>query len=212
MEQVVDARELACPQPVILVRRAMRSPGGGTIVAVVDNDSARQNVTRMAEREGYAVAVEVRVDGIWLTLTPVIGARVPSGGEGAADVAPAARPGGAAPAEPGPLVLLVASDQVGRGDAAELGQILMRGFIHALGEAQPLPEVALFLNSGVRLVVDGSAALADLQALECRGMRIAACGTCLDYYGIKDRLAVGEITNMYTIAETLLGAGRIVNL
>jgi len=60
--------------------------------------------------------------------------------------------------------------------------------------------------------VEGSPLLEDLCALDERGTEILACGTCLGYYELKDQLAVGEISNMYTIAETMLGAGKVVKL
>jgi hypothetical protein len=75
-----------------------------------------------------------------------------------------------------------------------------------------MPETIIFVNSGVKLVVEGSAVLEDLHALADRGIEILACGTCLGYYQLTDQIAVGEISNMYTIAETMLGAGRVVNL
>jgi len=211
VEKVVDARGQACPQRVILARRAMKEPGSDTIVVLVDNDTARQNVTRMAEREGYLVTAEPSGEDVRLTLTPspagsqALDAREKAASAPIPPTGEAARPAGL-------LVLLIASEGVGQGDSAELGGILMRSFLHTLVEAQPLPDVALFLNSGVRLVADGSPAVEDLRALEQRGMRIAACGTCLEYYGLKDRLVVGEVTNMYSVSETLLGAARIVRI
>ena len=75
-----------------------------------------------------------------------------------------------------------------------------------------LPERIFFLNSGVKLAVEGSPVLDDLRALSERGVTILACGTCLEFYGLKEKLAVGEITNMYAIAEALMGAGKAVRL
>ena len=100
---------------------------------------------------------------------------------------------------------------MGRGEP-ELGQILVRGFFHTLGEIEPLPGTIIFFNGGVRLVVEGSPVLEDLLSLRDKGIEILACGTCLDYFGLKERIAVGEVSNMYTIAETLLRAGRVVSL
>ena len=112
----------------------------------------------------------------------------------------------------GPLVLVVSSEYMGRGEHAELGHVLVRGFFHTLGEVEPVPDAIIFFNSGVKLVVEGSSVLEDLRALADRGIEILACGTCLGYYELTDKIAVGEISNMYTIAETMLGAGRVVKL
>ena len=198
MGTTVDARGLACPQPVILTRKALLA--GDEVTAIVDNDTAQQNVTRMAERAGHRVKAEARADGIYLHIS--------GGAQPAAEAAPQAA---AQPAPtPGPLVVLVASEFVGRGEHAELGQILMRGFFHTLGEVKPTPDVVIFLNSGVKLVAEGSPVLEDLRALADCGVQLLACGTCLGYYQLKDKVAVGEVSNMYTIAETLLGAGKVV--
>jgi selenium metabolism protein YedF len=93
-----------------------------------------------------------------------------------------------------------------------LGHILMRGFFHTLGEVNPVPDTIIFFNSGVKLVVEGSPVVEDLQTLADEAVRILACGTCLGTYELEDEVAVGEISNMYTIAETMLRAGRLVNL
>jgi selenium metabolism protein YedF len=197
MSKTVDARGLACPQPVILTRAALQE--SDAVLTIVDNETARQNVTRMAEKAGCVVQTEQRADGIYLSISKAAAAP---------EAIPAARV--SAPAS-GLLVLTIPSETMGRGDD-ELGQILIRGFFHALGQTAPQPDAIIFFNSGVKLVVEGSPVLEDLQALCGRGIEILACGTCLGHYGLKDRVAVGEISNMYTIAETLLRAGKAVNL
>ncbi len=110
------------------------------------------------------------------------------------------------------LVLVVPGEVMGRGESEELGQILIRNFFHTLGEIRPLPGTIIFFNSGVKLVVEGSPVLEDLRALSATGVNILACGTCLGYYNLKDKIALGEVSNMYTIAERMMGAGRVVNL
>jgi selenium metabolism protein YedF len=206
--KLVDARGLACPQPVLQTRKALRESGAlqeeSALTVVVDNDTAQKNVTRMAEKTGYTVRSEQRDDGIYLRISGQ-GPSLPQTGTQEMLV------GKAVPAE-GPLVLFVASQYMGQGEHAELGTILARAFFHTLGEVEPLPETIIFINSGVKLVVEGSPVTEDLDALCSQGIEVLACGTCLDYYGLKDKLAVGEISNMYTIAETLLGAGKVVKL
>lgn len=195
MSTIVDVRGLACPQPVIRTRAALQA--SDAVTTIVDNATAQQNVTRMAEKVGYIVTAETRGDGIYLDIRRQ-GAEVQ-----------AASPTAAASA--GPLVLTIPSEFMGRGDEM-LGEILIRAFFHTLGEVRPLPDTIIFLNSGVKLVVAGSPVLDDLRALRDQGIVILACGTCLGHYGLKDQVAVGEISNMYAIAETLLGAGKVVSL
>jgi len=197
MTKTVDARGLACPQPVILTRAALQE--SDAVLSIVDSETARQNVTRMAEKAGCTVEAEIRSDGIYLNLRKA--AAEPETIPAAAFSAPLS----------GPLVLTIPSDAMGRGDD-ELGHILIRGFFHALGETDPRPDTIIFFNSGVKLVVEGSPVLEDLQAFCGQGGEILACGTCLGHYGLKDKVAVGEVSNMYSIAETLLRAGKVVSL
>lgn len=198
MTTTVDARGLACPQPVIQTRKAMQQ--ADRIVTLVDNENALTNVSRMAEKAGWQVDVAREGDGFQIGL---------SRGTPAPQPEPLAV--GRAEAIGGPLVLVVSSDRMGRGEA-ELGEILIRSFFHTLGEVEPLPQVLIFFNSGVRLACEGSPVLDDLCALEAGGTEILACGTCLNYLELADKLAVGQVSNMYDIAGTMLGAGKVVSL
>lgn len=196
MSHIVDARGLACPQPVILTRKALQE--SDDVEVIVDNETSRQNVSRMAEKRGCTVQSETRPDGIYLHIT-----------KGAQLQAPAKMAAGT-PAQ-GPLVLAISQDRMGHGDL-ELGSILMRSFFHTLNEIHPLPQTVIFFNRGVYLVVEGSPILEDLRALQEQGVHILACGTCLGHFGLKEKVAVGEVSNMYSIAETLLRASKVVNL
>ena len=197
MTRTIDARGLACPQPVILTRNALQE--SDAVITIVDNETALHNVTRMVEKFGATIWTKEREDGIYLhiaqddTLLEAVIPQVTGASAG------------------GPLVVTIPSEIMGRGDA-ELGHILIRGFFHTLGEVEPLPDTLIFFNSGVKLVAEGSAVLEDLQELCDRGVEILACGTCLGYYELKEKVAVGEVSNMYTIAETMLRAGKVVSL
>ncbi len=196
MAKIVDVRGLPCPQPVIETRKAMAV--SGEVVTLVDSETAQRNVTRMAEKAGATVVVEEQEGGVRLHIT---------------STAPTEEHMEEPTVQAGePLVLLVPSEFMGRGEHDELGHILMRGFFHALGEVHPVPDTIIFLNSGVKLVVEGSPLVEDLQALVQGGVQILACGTCLGHYELEDVLAVGEISNMYTIAETILRAGKKISL
>lgn len=86
----------------------------------------------------------------------------------------------------------------------------MKSFIFALTQLEELPKTILFYNGGATLTTEGSQSLEDLKTLEAQGVEILTCGTCLDYYGIKDKLAVGTVSNMYTIVEKLNNADKII--
>ena len=118
------------------------------------------------------------------------------------------KPGIPSPTAKG-TVLVLASDAMGNGDD-ELGRLLMKGFFYATVEQVQLPETILFYNSGVFLTTEGSAVLNDLKELERRGVRLLSCGTCLNHYGLFDKLKVGEVTNMYELASLMFQAGKII--
>ena len=111
----------------------------------------------------------------------------------------------------GPVVVAVGSAEMGNGDP-RLGRILMKSFLYSLTQLDELPQTVLFFNGGVRMTTEGSESLEDLKALESQGVEILSCGTCLDFYGLKDKLLVGGITNMYVIAQTMAGAGNVVKI
>jgi selenium metabolism protein YedF len=198
MTTAVDARGLACPQPVIRTRKAMQA--ADHVVTLVDNETSLTNVSRMAEKAGWTVDVVPQEDEYRIELTK----------KGtAAQAEPLAV--GRAEVSSGPLVVVVPSDVMGR-DAQELGNILIRSFFHTLGEVEPLPQTILFFNTGVNLACEGSQVLDDLRTLEAEGVEMLVCGTCLGYFELTEKLAVGQVSNMYDIAETMLGGGSVVNL
>jgi selenium metabolism protein YedF len=200
MNKVVDARGLSCPQPVILTRKAMAdSP---ELVALVDSETSRDNVRRMAEKAGRQVTVEDHGGEFHLHISSTQGPVMEEG---------ASQEEKPAPAPAGSLVLVVPDSKMGRGDK-ELGEILVRGFFHTLGELESRPDTILFFNAGVWLTGDDSPVLEDLRALEAEGVSMLVCGTCLNHFDIKDRLAVGLVSNMYDIAEAMLGAGKVLRL
>jgi selenium metabolism protein YedF len=198
MAITVDARGLACPQPVIETRKAMLQ--ADQVVTLVDNETSATNVSHMAEKAGWQVSVMPEGDEYRIELAREGGAPRPE-----------ALPVGRAEVVSGPLVLVVSADVMGRGDQ-ELGSILIRAFFHTLGEVKPLPHTLIFFNTGVKLACAGSPLLDDLCALEAEGVEILACGTCLSYFEMKDKLAVGRVSNMYDIAETMLNAGQVLSL
>ncbi len=202
MKKTVDARGLACPQPVVLTLEAIAD--AAEVTTIVDSRSAVENVTRLARSKGCSVEVEEREDGIHLTIKHE---GVPAEPPVKEDALACSASGGST----GPLVVFVPSDCLGRGPA-ELGERLMGAFFHSLLEIAPKPETIIFMNSGVKLVVEGSRAQADLEALAAQGIDLLACGTCLGYFELTEKLAVGRVSNMYDIATVLLEAGKIVEL
>ncbi|ABB14195.1 sulfurtransferase-like selenium metabolism protein YedF [Carboxydothermus hydrogenoformans] len=108
-------------------------------------------------------------------------------------------------------VLFIQGESLGRGDE-ELGKILMKNFLTTLAGNDELPEALLFVNSGVKLVVEGSPVLGPLKILEEKGVYLGACGTCLDYFKLKDKVVAGEVTNMGNIVNYLTKSLKVVSL
>ncbi len=195
----IDARGKACPQPVVLALHALTElKEGETLEVWVDNDAAVENLRRMAGQKGRSAHVKQESD-FWRVF-------IGEGGE-----APSQPEAGCCAIMGGDTVVAVSSDTMGRG-SEELGRTLMKGFLYALAQLETPPRTLLFFNGGAKITVEGSQSLEDLRELERRGTEILTCGTCLDYYGLKEQLAVGSVTNMYRIAEILTQADRLVNL
>lgn len=106
-------------------------------------------------------------------------------------------------------IAVISSNQMGEGDEV-LGKILMKGFIYALSQLDELPGAVIFYNSGAFLTCEGSDSIEDLRAMEEQGVTIYTCGTCLNHYGLTEKLAVGSVTNMYVIVETMAQAGKVI--
>ncbi len=211
MRKEVDARGRACPEPVVLTKKALEE--ADEITVIVDNSTAEENVRRFAMSRKCTVQVERR-DGEsrLLIRKPLHGGDSPGAqAQDPADITGRSQDKAPHQAASGPLVLVIASDRMGVGDN-ELGMVLMRSFLHTLGETERKPDTMIFFNTGVRLAVQGSEVLDDLRALCNKGVRMLVCGTCLGFFEMSDRLAVGQVSNMYDITETMLGAGRVIRL
>ena len=199
---VVNAVGEQCPIPVVKATRAlraMRSPG--VLEVHVDNEIAVQNLARMAAGHKLAAQSEKRGEKEFV-VTMEVTAPI---GEAPLEEPPLT----CAPDQRGNLVVAVDSAVMGRG-SGELGAVLMKGFLFAAGQLPELPKTMLFYNGGARLTCRGSESLEDLKNLEAQGVEILTCGTCLNHYGLTEELAVGSVTNMYSIVEKLAGAGQVM--
>ncbi|MCI9545493.1 MAG: sulfurtransferase-like selenium metabolism protein YedF [Lachnospiraceae bacterium] len=199
----VNAMGDACPIPVVKTKNAIRDlAGSGVVETLVDNEIAVQNLTKMANQKGYGVKSEKLGENQYkVTMTIGEGAQMPEEGEVEVCLAE--------PGQKRKIVVAVSSSKMGEGDE-ELGKTLMKGFIYALGQQEILPETILFYNGGAALSCEDSPALEDLKSLEAQGVEILTCGTCLDFYNLKDKLRVGDVTNMYVIVEKMMEAHQIV--
>lgn len=207
----VNAMGDACPIPVIKTKKALQElSGAGEIEVLVDNETAVRNVTKMAETSGASVTQEKLGEGRYRVLVTVgEGGADNAGMEAVSDDSLESCSCGEQESVQGDTIVVVSSDKMGEGDE-ELGHILMKSFLFAVTQLDQLPAKMVFYNGGAKLTVEGSAALEDLKSLAEQGVEIMTCGTCLDFYGLKDKLAVGTVTNMYSIVETMQQAGRVI--
>ena len=205
--KIVDARGMACPLPVVNAKKASEEmTNGGTLTVLVDNEIAVQNLTKFGTSKNYSVSSEKRAEKDF-TVTfqiPEKNAQTVSVSTSSNSVTictPDSKKKG--------LVIVLSSNTMGNGEE-QLGKLLMKSFIFALTKQDHLPETILCYNSGASLTCEDSDSLEDLKALEAEGVKILTCGTCLDFYGLKEKLAVGSVTNMYEIVEIMENAETLV--
>lgn len=190
---LVDARGKQCPMPVIETKKAMEGVGQGEKIEVlVDNEIAVQNVSKLGKDKGAEVEVIQKSEKEYC-----IQISLPQNEEGVARL------------EKKEKIAVISSDRMGAGND-ELGKVLLKGFIFALSQLETLPSKILFYNGGATLTAEGSDSLEDLKKMEAEGVEILTCGTCLDYYGLKEKLGVGSVTNMYAIVEAMEQAEGIL--
>lgn len=198
MSVTVNAMGKQCPVPVVMAKKAledMQVPG--VLEVLVDNETAVQNLGRLAASCQLPVHAEKTGEGQF-TVSMEVTAPVQVQEET-----------GCIPETRGDLVVAVGSNRMGDGEEA-LGKTLMKGFLYAVSQLPVLPKTILFYNAGAYLTCAGSDSLEDLKFMEAQGVEIRTCGTCLDYYKLKEMLAVGSVTNMYAIVETLAAAGKVI--
>ena len=212
--KTIDNRGLSCPMPVVNTKKALEELAANptadfTLTSLVDNETAAENVSRFARNSGYGVTVEKKAEEFIVHIkksqTDIfpppeeqkdkeLECRVGVGTEGV-----------------GETVMIITSSTLGDG-SEELGSLLMRSFFFTIKENDTPPARMFFLNGGVSLTVEGSPVLEELQELAARGVEIFSCGTCLDYYNLKDKIQVGQVTNMYDTVDAMLASSRCITL
>ena len=202
----VNALGDACPIPVVKTKNAIKElKGSGEVETLVDNEIAVQNLTKMANQKGYQIFSEKIREGEFRVVMTV-SSDIPD--EQALDLRPE-EPVTCLPDAGKNITVVISSDKMGEG-SDELGKALLKGFIFALSQQDELPSVILLYNGGARMSTEGSQALEALRSMEARGVEILTCGTCLNHYGLTEKLAVGSVTNMYAIVEKMMQASMII--
>ncbi|NMC73290.1 MAG: sulfurtransferase-like selenium metabolism protein YedF [Geobacteraceae bacterium] len=200
----IDCRGMVCPAPVLHVREVLGKTSPPTVTVLVDNEAARQNVSRFLEHNTYRVLSEKIQDGF--RLEAVLGE-----GEVAARPERAEKPVVRPEADRRRILVLVTSEHLGQGDDG-LGDMLMFNFLKTLKEMGPDLWRVIFVNGGVRFTAEGSDAVPVLRELVEAGVEIFACGVCLGYFHLLDSMGVGEITNMMDIVAGMKVADSVITV
>ncbi|WP_251441494.1 sulfurtransferase-like selenium metabolism protein YedF [Veillonella intestinalis] len=207
---VVDVRGSLCPTPVIETKKAMEGQPKAVFTTIVDNEVSRDNVAKFGQSRHCKVTIVEDGKDFYITLTPETAIDTTAVGEGVTLVeTPATMAMLDTPERAGGKVLLVTKDYLGEGNQ-ELGRTLMKTFWFCLTEADVKPAKVFFINSGVKMVTEGSEHIENLQKLADAGVEIAACGICLDFYGMKEKVAVGSITNLYAITDAMMTESMVI--
>lgn len=194
MDNIIDCKGLQCPLPVVKTKKYFDSIESGEGTIIVDNLVAKNNVVKLAKGSGNESTVEEK-DGLYfIKITKKQNAVVKDKVK-----------------ESKKFTLVVSTDKLGSGDD-KLGDMLMKSYIFALSEADMVPDDLLFINGGVNLTIETSPVLDSLKKLVERGSNVLVCGACLDFYNVKDKLSIGEITNMYTIVELMNNADKTIKI
>ena len=195
MKREIDARGELCPKPVIMTKKELDNLVEGTITTIVDNEVAKENLSKLANSMGLTYTIDKTHENEFYIHINKVESNVDEIQVEPQEISKQ-------------ITLAIGSNVMGKGEE-ELGKILMKSFIYTVKETAPYPANIVFYNSGVYLTCEGSPVLDDLEALIEDGVEIQSCGTCLDYYNLKDKLMVGGVSNMYSIYEKMKNANTI---
>ena len=188
----VNAVGFVCPVPVIMTKKALNEIAEGEVEVLVDNETAKQNLEKLAKELGY----EFKSCKLEENFQVVINKKPNEDKKETKEEN---------------IVVVIDSDEMGKGDE-ELGRILVKGFIYSLTEMETLPKTVILYNKGVLLATVNENTIEDLKKLESMGVEVISCGTCANYYHVQDKLQVGSLTNMYTIVDRQFKATKLIRV
>lgn len=192
---VIDCRGLACPQPVMTTKQALDQLEEGKLMVIVNNASSCHNVERFARSQGCWVEIKEVGEDFHIHIQKA------SGKDEEKDTR--------ADQKAEKVIIYINSQFLGGGDE-DLGAFLMKAFLKTLLDVETTPIRLILVNSGVQLAAEGSKVLETLQRLTEKGVEIVCCGTCIDFYELKNKMRIGAISNMYDIIQSMLEADRVI--
>lgn len=195
MREIIDARGLNCPEPLIRTKKALETERVSEVLTIVDNRAALENISRLVKTMKLSSTVEEKAGEYHIDIVK----------------SESLLPEADLQKHQGEVVILISSNLLGQGEG-QLGSALMKAFMFTLTQFEGEIGTIIFMNSGVLLTTEGSELLEHLHSLEENGAELLSCGTCLSFYQLEDKLKVGSVSNMYTITEKMLYAERLITL
>jgi selenium metabolism protein YedF len=192
----IDARGLACPKPVVNTKKELDKLEKGIVIVTVDNSIAKENILKLSSSSNCETKIiKDQEDLIVIEIKKGENVIIENKKNNELEN----------------KCIFISSDKMGEGND-ELGDVLIKGFIYTLTEVKPYPKYIVFVNSGVKLTAQNKATIENLKILEESGVEVLSCGTCLDYYGLKEKLQVGCITNMYNIVDIMKNTSQTISI
>lgn len=205
----IDARKLNCPQPLILSKNALEA-GENEIIVLVDNDTPKLNILKYCNKMGYNAEATQKEDHIEIKINKTTSNNTQSNLD-SKEIKDVSEVQITLQEADKKKVYFIGTNLLGSG-SEDLGKLLMKGFLYTITQVKPYPEAMIFLNSGVKLTCENSDSIDDLSKLSQAGTKIVSCGTCLDFYQLKDKLKVGEVSNMYDIVEIITDSNNVMSI
>ena len=206
MPTILDCEGEPCPNPVLRCKRLLDQESPRELEVIVDNDAARENVCRFLLSKGMRVD-GVRRDGGLSVVMASARDKTPDSPAPEASGAAAA----ACPVCAPKILVFLTSDTIGQGDDT-LGSRLMGNFLNTLPELGDALWRIIMVNGAVRLATEASPAIETLKKLEAAGVSILVCGTCLEFFQLMDRKAVGQVTNMLDVVTSQQVADKVITI
>ena len=201
--QTIDTKGQQCPAPLIATKRALKgSDRGDSFEVLTDNKTALDNISRFLKDNKTAYSV-TEDSGVWIITVS----------KGNQDASLTNAEDCCTPEIPhfskGDFIIVFNSDKMGEGDE-ELGRLLIANFIKAIKDLDVLPGKMIFYNNGVKLGSMDSSVCDHLKEIEKMGVTLLFCATCAKYYSLEDKIKIGILSNMFSIAQVMASAGNII--
>jgi len=189
----IDARGLACPQPVLMVKEQLENIEEGVLTVLVDNKGSSINVRNFCESNGHTVNVNEKEGIFQLDIAKGYPCEISDDADGKN------------------IVIHISGESMGS-EEPELGRKLMKGFLANLKNLDRLPDAVILVNNSVRMATLYEDTIASLKELSGLGVKVLSCGICLEHYQLVDSLKAGEITDALTVGNMLMKADKVIRM